>query len=117
MTEPLALTPGRLWALVLGLPFVLGAIGYTGLHYVALVGQDSYRLQPIVAPIAKEVQRRSWQWRHHGLAEQRQAGRHERPRQLQPHPARGELGSHRHRGVPERPELLLGRRLRRRAHP
>jgi hypothetical protein len=55
VTEPLALTPGRLWALVLGLPFVLGAIGYTGLHYVALVGQDSYRLQPIVAPIAKEV--------------------------------------------------------------
>jgi hypothetical protein len=55
LTEPLALTTGRRWALVLGLPFVLGAIGYGGLSYVALVGQDSYRLQPIVAPIGDNV--------------------------------------------------------------
>ena len=55
MTEPLVLSAGRRWALVLGLPFVLGAIGYGGLNFVALVGQDSYRLQPITAPISNKV--------------------------------------------------------------
>jgi hypothetical protein len=55
MTEPLALTTGRRWALVIGLPFVLGAIGISGLDYVALVGQDSYRIQPITAPTANNV--------------------------------------------------------------
>jgi hypothetical protein len=55
VTEPLALTTGRRWALLLGLPFVLGAIGFGGLDYVALVGQDSYRIQPITAPVANKV--------------------------------------------------------------
>jgi hypothetical protein len=55
VTKPLALTTGRRWALVLGLPFVLGAIGFSGLDYVALVGQDSFRVQPITAPIANKV--------------------------------------------------------------
>jgi hypothetical protein len=55
VTEPLALTTGRRWALVLGLPFVLGAIGFGGLDYVALVGQASYRIQLITAPIADKV--------------------------------------------------------------
>ena len=55
MTERLVLTPGRRWALVIGLPFVLAAIGYTGLDYVSLVGQDSYRLQPIMAPAGNKV--------------------------------------------------------------
>jgi len=55
VTEPLALTAGRRWALVLGLPFVLGAIGYSGLQYVGLVGEDSYRIQPITAPIGNKV--------------------------------------------------------------
>jgi len=55
LTEPLVLSAGRRWALVLGLPFVLGAIGYGGLNFVALVGQDSYRLQPITAPISNKV--------------------------------------------------------------
>jgi hypothetical protein len=55
VTKPLALTTGRRWALVLGLPFVLGAIGYSGLDYVALVGQDSFRVQAITAPIANTV--------------------------------------------------------------
>jgi len=55
LTEPLVLTTGRRWALVLGLPFVLAAIGYGGLDYVALVGQDSYRIQPTMAPIANKV--------------------------------------------------------------
>jgi len=55
LTERLALTTGRRWALVLGLPFVLGTIGYGGLNYVALVGQDSYRIQPIIAPISNNV--------------------------------------------------------------
>jgi hypothetical protein len=55
LTEPLSLTTGRRWALVLGLPFVLAGIGYGGLDYVALVGQDSYRLAPITAPISDKV--------------------------------------------------------------
>ncbi len=55
MTEPLVLTPGRRWALVLGLPFVLAAIADGGFQYVALVGQDTYRIAPIMAPIAPKV--------------------------------------------------------------
>ncbi len=55
MTQPLVLTPGRRWALVLGLPFVLAAIVDGGFQCVALVGQDTYRLEPITAPIANKV--------------------------------------------------------------
>jgi len=55
LTQPLVLTPGRRWALVLGLPFVLAGIADGGFQCVALVGQDSYRIAPIMAPIANKV--------------------------------------------------------------
>ncbi len=55
MTEHLELTAGRRWALVLGLPLVLGGICYGGLDYVALVGEDTYRIAPITAPIGTKV--------------------------------------------------------------
>ena len=55
MTQPLVLTPGRRWSLVLGLPFVLAAIVDGGFQCVALVGQDSYRIAPITAPIGNKV--------------------------------------------------------------
>jgi hypothetical protein len=55
LTQPLVLTPGRRWALVLGVPFVLAAIVDGGFQCVALVGQDSYRIAAIMAPIANKV--------------------------------------------------------------
>jgi hypothetical protein len=55
LTSRLALTTGRRWALILGLPFVLAGIADGGFQCVALVGQDSYRLAPITAPIADKV--------------------------------------------------------------
>jgi hypothetical protein len=55
MTQPLVLTPGRRWSLVLGLPFVLAAIADGGFQCVALVGQDTYRIAPIMAPIGNKV--------------------------------------------------------------
>jgi hypothetical protein len=42
MTAPLPMTRGRRVALAIGLPIVLGIIGYTGLTEVALAGQASY---------------------------------------------------------------------------
>jgi hypothetical protein len=41
----LPLTPGRWWALTLGTPLALATIAYGGLNYVALVAQDSFRVQ------------------------------------------------------------------------
>lgn len=41
----LPLTPGRRWALTLGTPLALATIAYGGLNYVALVAQDSFRVQ------------------------------------------------------------------------
>jgi Toastrack DUF4097 len=57
MTVPstLDLTRGRRWALALGLPFVLAAIGFGGLTYVAYAGQDSYRVPPTAAPAGATV--------------------------------------------------------------
>ena len=55
MPDRLVLTTGRRWALVVGLPFVLAAIVDGGFQCVALVGQDSYRVAPIMAPIANKV--------------------------------------------------------------
>jgi hypothetical protein len=55
LTQPLVLTPGRRWALLIGLPFVLAAIVDGGFQCVALVGQDSYRIAPIPAPVANKV--------------------------------------------------------------
>ena len=55
MTDRLVLTTGRRWALVVGLPFVLVAIVDGGFQCVSLVGQDSYRIAPIMAPVANKV--------------------------------------------------------------
>jgi len=45
MTAPLPMTRGRWVALAIGLPIVLGIIGYTGITEVALAGQASYPVQ------------------------------------------------------------------------
>jgi hypothetical protein len=55
LTQPLVLTSGRRWALVIGLPFVLTAVLDAGFQCVTLVGQDSYRIAAIMAPIANKV--------------------------------------------------------------
>ena len=55
MAEPLALTTGRRWALLLGLPIVLATIADGGFQCVALVGQDTYRVAPITAPLGNKV--------------------------------------------------------------
>jgi len=45
----------RRWALAVGVPFALAAVGYGGLTVVALVGQDSYRVQTSVASVGTKV--------------------------------------------------------------
>jgi hypothetical protein len=55
MAEPLALTTGRRWALLLGLPIVVATIADGGFQCVALVGQDTYRVAPITAPLGNKV--------------------------------------------------------------
>jgi hypothetical protein len=55
LAQPLVLSPGRRLALVLGVPFVLAAIVDGGFQCVSLVGQDSYRIAAITAPIANKV--------------------------------------------------------------
>ena len=52
MPVDLPVTPARLLALAIGVPVVSAVIGYTSLSYVALAGQDSYRVQPGTAPPA-----------------------------------------------------------------
>jgi hypothetical protein len=54
-SRSIELTRGRRWALAFGLPVLLAVIGYTGLDYVALVGQDTYALHPIVLPSKAKV--------------------------------------------------------------
>jgi putative adhesin len=43
------LTPGRWWALTLGMPLALATIAYGGLSCVALVAHDSFRVQHAIA--------------------------------------------------------------------
>jgi hypothetical protein len=43
------LTPGRWWALTLGMPLALATIAYGGLNCVALVAHDSFRVQHAIA--------------------------------------------------------------------
>lgn len=55
MSAPIALNPSRRWALAIGLPFVLVAIGFGALNYVSLVAEDSYRVPATTVPGTGEV--------------------------------------------------------------
>ena len=51
----LKLDRGRILTLALGVPIAIGVIGYGGLYYVALVGQDSFHVQTAVTPAGGQV--------------------------------------------------------------
>ncbi|HTT88983.1 MAG TPA: DUF4097 family beta strand repeat-containing protein [Acidimicrobiales bacterium] len=52
---PMELTPGRRWALRIGVPIAIALIAYGGLQFVSLAGQDSFRVQAVVAPEGGKV--------------------------------------------------------------
>jgi hypothetical protein len=55
MPTAVTLTQPRRWTLALGVPVALAVIAYVALNYVALAGQDSFRLRPMFAPAAAQV--------------------------------------------------------------
>ena len=50
MARGLSMTRGRRLALVIGLPFALASVGWTGLNFVSLVAQAKYKLAPTTLP-------------------------------------------------------------------
>jgi Putative adhesin len=54
-SPPVKINRSRALALALGVPLAIGLIGYVGLYYVALVGQDSFQVHTAVTPAGDQV--------------------------------------------------------------